>query len=178
MSTTRNVLDENGAGVVHVRGNELCVDSKISDAAAIRIGSEYAPGRSGGGGLVGFDVLEGSRKCIVLFTGGQDQNGGGELTIHVLKRDGQSVDADMLKAIEIREGEIQFRFPISAPNLVGGQATGNRQRLESANGKFVYQLQDDPASGPFGAIIVYDTHGNIANEAGWTPVAALRPTKL
>jgi len=72
-------------------------------------------------------------------------------------------------------GQAIFHVPVIAPNLGGGAAATGR--LVSGSGRLVYQLQEDPASGPIGRIIVYDTHFS-SDEAAWTPVGHLSPVEL
>jgi len=75
-------------------------------------------------------------------------------------------------------GGVVFVVPISAPNLGGGAGGGDAHpasRLVSHG--LVYQLQDDPASGPLGRIVIYATNGS-TDERQWRAVGLLTPTPL
>ena len=186
----RQILADNNTGTLwNNGGNETIQDSKIADASKFRVGAPYEAGQSGGGGAFSFDVTggnipgmhEGKRIEVVLQTGAMNREGGGETGLFVTRRGtwGNISDEAQVRIWEITSDRVEFKVPISAPNLGGGGGTGgNRQRLETADGRYVWQLQNDPAHGAMGAIIVYDTHGNIADEAGWTAVAKLAPTPL
>jgi hypothetical protein len=88
-------------------------------------------------------------------------------------------DAQPQERLYIDHTAAIFQVPIMAPGLGEGGGGGgvNRQRLESVSGRFIYQLQDDPAHLPFGKIIVYDTQ--FPGRPGlWTAVAKLTPEHL
>ena len=108
----------------------------------------------------------------VLIIGAQSPGGGGELSTNLLRPGGSSNDADMIKTYYANH-EDGHRFLIPAHGF-GGNG-GITARLYSS--RFVYQLQDDPASGPYGRIVVYATNGT-TNELLWQAVAVLTPSGL
>jgi hypothetical protein len=108
------VIERNSEGVVHVRGNELIVDSVVEqgDAAFMRVGSPYVAGGSGGGGGFALDLLEAgkdptlsSRTGIAMMTAAKAPDGSIEVVFHILRKKGQSVDADMYKWLRVVSGD-------------------------------------------------------------------------
>lgn len=61
----------------------------------------------------------------------------------------------------------------------GALSTGWPSRFQSDRGRFVYNVQDDEASGPAGRIVVYDTWdatgARIADEGQWQAVGVIAP---
>lgn len=133
-------LATNARGTIKVEGNELLADSKILDAAAVRVGAPQGVS-SGGGGKFSFDVLlpDGTRREIALMTAGEGVNGP-EWGLTILKKHGTTRDADQLRVIEGTAERIEFRVPISAPNL---DTTVTRDHITSPDGRFSTFIQND-----------------------------------
>lgn len=116
-------LADNSEGRTRVAGNELLVESKIDDPAAVRTG---APATQNSVGKWSFDVLlGGSRDEIVMFQGKQTTYGSrpGGVWWGGIKRPNFGVgdDAAMFNWIEVSYNEgIRFHLPVYAPNLSGG----------------------------------------------------------
>lgn len=141
------ILADNERGQTRVEGNAFIQDSKIEDAAELRVGAPKGPS-SGGGGKVSIDITTRddngiviSRRAIAEITAGEGIFGA-EFTISVLKKDGQSTDADMLKAIRITgQDGIEFLLPTK-----GGATTGSGgppNELREPGGIFWLVIQDD-----------------------------------
>jgi hypothetical protein len=140
-SVAAQVLADNGQGQVRVAGNELLVESKVNDPAAVRVA---APETQNGVGKISFDALVGSsRDEIVLLQGKQTTYGhrpGGLFWAGIKKPDfGVGDDQAMFNWLEVsyRDG-VRFHLPIYAPNLAGGSAP----RSFLAAGRFELHLQD------------------------------------
>lgn len=156
------ILEDNDRGTLwQNNGNETIQDSKFSDASKFRVGSPYEKGQSGGGGALSFDIIGGmpprkdgtappTRVEVVGIGGAVTQQGGGELGIWVTKPGTWSDidDAAQQKVAEFRGDQIEFKVPISAPNLSGSDGGGKRVYHEG--GKFVTIYQDD------GHVVTYD----------------------
>jgi hypothetical protein len=156
------LLDDNSTGIVTVVGNELLVDAKDIDAAALRLG---APAGQGTMAKISMDVQDdpgsrSGRKEMVCITGAQSRGKGGEFSVSLLKPGGQSVDADMVKVIEANhEDGISFKLPISAPNLQGAGGGNQFFSLDAVSGRrLLFNPQADKAW-PLGVIVVYDVTG-------------------
>lgn len=133
-------LADNSEGRIRVAGNELLIDAKNLDAAAIRLG---APEAQGGLGKISFDALAGSRKEMVLFIGAQSPGRGGEFSLNLLRPGGSSTDANMVKVLwGNHEQGIHFTLPIFAPNLGGGSG-GLQDYIASPDGRFRLYMQGD-----------------------------------
>jgi len=173
------ILDDNDRGTLMVEGNETMMTSKVveGDAAKFRVRAPVVPGQSGGGGAYSWDVrdhVDDKWKEVQLITGAMNGARGGEGKLIVLMEGGVIDDAHQKTVIEWDSTKVEFKVPISAPGLgVGGGGMVNRLY----SGRFVYQLQDDPPSGPLGRIVVYATHGTL-DESQWTAVGVLTPTPL
>ena len=80
-------------------------------------------------------------------------------------------DADYERVFAIRHDGVVF--------YKGGASTSGRvTRFFSDNGKFCYNVQGDPASGPAGRIVVYDTNNNHPDENTWRAVGLITPTPI
>ena len=137
---TAQTLADNSEGRVRVAGNELLVDAKNLDAAAIRLG---APPEQGGLGKISFDVLGGSRTEKVLLIGAQSPGAGGEVSLNLLRPGGGSTDDAMIKVLEVNhEGGFRFRLPVTfeaGTNISGGGSSGDYL----ASGRFWLYQQGD-----------------------------------
>lgn len=178
-------LHNDERGTLRVEGNETIQDSKVADASKFRVGAPYEKGESGGGGGFVFDVIGGlpnrpngspppERVEVAHMLGALNDTGGGEWSLGLTKPGtwADISDEAQFKVIEATATKIEFKVPITAPNM---NAPTLINRLHS--GRFVYQLQDDPASGPLGRIVIYDTHGT-SDETQWRAVGVLTPTAL
>lgn len=136
-------LADDERGCVRVEGNELITDSKIADAAAVRVGSPKQDGASSGGGKFSFDdtTVPGSRREIALLSVG-DGVFGPEFKLQLLKKDGGSNDADMVNPMRATATEVEFTVPITAPNL-GPPVAATVTRMWAPNGMSFTQQQDD-----------------------------------
>lgn len=145
------ILADNDRGQTCVEGNAFCQDSKILDAAELRIGSPAAPGQSGGGGKLSIDVLlpetdddgRHKRRAIVELRGGEGSLGA-EVKLGVLKQGGETSDADMKDIFQYHAAlnHLEFLVPISAPNL-GPPVAATVTRMWAPNGMSFTQQQDD-----------------------------------
>ena len=107
------------------------------------------------------------------------------------------IDSNGVERVQIKLGfkldpgpvlEVYMTTPGSAGNdadeklvfrLPGGVSSPSRvTRFYSDNGKFCYNVQGDPASGPAGRIVVYDTNNNHPDEGTWTAVGLITPEPL
>ena len=141
-------------------GNETIQDSKYPDAAKFRVGAPYEAGESGGGGAFSFDVIAGipgqpadKRVEVAVLTGGMQGNGGGEVGLSITKPGTYHdiTDAAQQKVVEFRGDGVEFKVPISAPNLpVANQPILSTELLRSTNGRFLLAMQND------GNLVVYD----------------------
>lgn len=123
VQASAQTLADNSEGRVRVAGNELLIDAKNLDAAALRLG---APPEQGGLGKISFDALFGSRKEMTLLIGAQSPDGGGEFSLNLLRPGGGSVDADMVKVLEVNhEGGFRFRLPVTFEAGVHISAAGD-----------------------------------------------------
>jgi hypothetical protein len=141
-------LATNERGTIAVEGNEILADSKILDAAAVRVGAPRGLS-SGGGGKFSYDVLlpDGSRREIALTTAGEGVNGP-EWGLTILKKEGGTRDEDQTRVIEATAEGVHFHVPISAPNL-----GVTRDRITSADGRFSTFIQND------GNLVTYEVVG-------------------
>ena len=140
---SRTILADNERGTVFVEGNEVLAESKIADAAKFRVRAPREPGQSGGGGAFSFDVkdhVDGQWKEVQLITGAMTGARGGEGKLIVLMEGGVIDDAHQRTIIEWDSNRVEFKVPISAPNLQGG-IIGSI--LQSPNGRLVLAAQDD-----------------------------------
>lgn len=152
------VLADNAQGLLwNNDGNETLQDAKNADAAKFRVGSPYEQGQSGGGGAFSFDVIGGlpprkdgsappARVEVAVLTGGMQTNGGGEVGLSITKPGTFSDidDAAQKKVVEFRADGIEFKVPISAPNLGGGGGVPEYPvRMWAPNGLSFTQQQDD-----------------------------------
>ena len=148
-------LATNSRGTVKVEGNEILTDSKVLDAAAVRVGAPRGL-TSGGGGKFSYDVLlpNGTRREIALTTAGEGVNGP-EWGLTILRKDGNTRDEDQIRVIEATAEGIEFRVPISAPNIAR-RPTGDS--ITSADGRFTTVIQND------GNLVTYE-----AIDLTWCP---------
>ena len=148
-------LATNSRGTVKVEGNEILTDSKILDAAAVRVGAPRGLS-SGGGGKFSYDVLlpDGTRREIALTTAGEGVNGP-EWGLTILRKLGNTQDEDQIRVIEATAEGIEFRVPISAPNIAR-RPTGDS--ITSADGRFTTVIQND------GNLVTYE-----AIDLTWCP---------
>jgi hypothetical protein len=150
------VIEDNSKGVLwNNNGNETIMDSKFSDASKFRVGSPYEKGQSGGGGAFSFDIIGGmpprqdgsappTRVEVALFTGAVTSEGGGEVGLSITRPGTWSDidDAAQQKVVEFRGDQVEFKVPISAPNL-GAAVPVNVVRMWAPNGLSFTQQQDD-----------------------------------
>lgn len=139
-------------------GNELIAESKIPDASKFRVRAPQQEGESGGGGAFSFDVTNipgGPAGGVeaVLLTGGINRDGGGESGFFILKKGtwGNISDAAQIRVWEATSERLEFKIPISAPNLVGGALAANY--IDSPNGQFRSVQQND------GNFVTYEQMG-------------------
>lgn len=145
-----DTLANNDRGTLWNVGNETIQDSKVADASKFRVGAPFELGESGGGGAFSFDVTggdipgmsAGKRIEVVLMTGGMNAQGGGETGLFVTKKGtwGNISDAAQIRVWEITSDGIEFKVPISAPNLPAG---GGSTVIQSPNGRVLLAAQDD-----------------------------------
>ena len=137
-------------------GNETIIESKIPDASKFRVRAPRQDGESGGGGAFSFDVTNvpgGPSGGVeaVLLTGGLNRDGGGESGFFILKKGtwGNISDAAQIRIWEATSEALEFKVPISAPNLVAGGgglpadyiASGAFRLYQQADGNLVqYEL--------------------------------------
>src|SRR5262245_37051598 len=104
-----------------MQGNEVMVDAKDPDAAKFRVGSRYVKGQSGGGGGYSFDIIEeaaeGNRRIEAVVLVGGSNGKGGELGMCIWDGTTPITDASQRKVAEFRHDGIEFKVPITAPNL-------------------------------------------------------------
>jgi hypothetical protein len=132
---------DNHDGAVKVSGNELLVESKRDDPAAVRVG---APDTQRGLGKISFDILGSSRDEVVLIQGKQTEDGlrGGEFYLGLKKPGFGTTDDAMVDALVATvAGGFHFNLPIYAPNLTEGAALPTV--IVSPNGKWRTYMQDD-----------------------------------
>lgn len=168
------ILDENERGKITIEGNEVLATSLIPDAAKFRVRAPRVKGESGGGGAFSFDVLDpvdGRWKEMQLITGAMNDARGGEGKLIVLAEGGVIDDAHQITVMEWDSRKVEFKVPVSAPNIGSGATQG---RFYSGERKFCFNVQDDPASGKAGRIVVYDTKGT-TDESQWVAVGAIDP---
>jgi hypothetical protein len=141
------VLADNERGRITVEGNEVLATSKIPDAAKFRVRAPRVPGESGGGGAISFDAQDdqdGRWKEVQLITGAMNGARGGEGKLIVLAEGGIIDDAHQRTIIEWDSNKVEFKVPISAPNLNGGGTSAPAtDMLKSADGRMVLALQMD-----------------------------------
>lgn len=151
-SASAQTLADNGEGRARVAGNELLIESKINDPAAVRVG---APDTQNSVGKWSFDVLIGSsRDEIVMFQGKQTLYGDrpGGVWWGGIKRPNFGVgdDAAMFNWLEVSYNEgVRFHLPIYAPNLTGGGAASDHLQA----GAFGLYIQTD------GNFVIYERVG-------------------
>ena len=137
------VLEDNERGQTRVEGNAFCQDSKIQDAAEARVGSPSGPG-SGGGGKYSFDVLpngvSGPRREIASMMAGEGAYGA-EWKLVLLKKGGQTTDADQITVIQATAAELEFLVPVKG--LTTGTGESHPVRMWAPNGLSFTQQQDD-----------------------------------
>ena len=145
-------LADNNEGRVSVAGNELKVESKINDPAAVRVG---APDTQNSVGKYSFDALVGSsRDELVMFQGKQTTYGSrpGGVWWGGVKRPNFGVgdDAAMFNWVEVSYNEgVRFHLPVYAPNLTGG---GSMSDHLSAGSYGLYTQTD-------GNLVIYERIG-------------------
>lgn len=124
-------------------GNETIQDSKVPDASKFRVGAPYVAGQSGGGGAYSFDVLNAfgrARTEVAVFTGGYNGTQG-EVGLSIWNGQEPFGDANQKKVVEFYGDHVEFKVPISAPNLSGGGST--HSIIQSGNGRVLLAAQDD-----------------------------------
>lgn len=144
-------------------GNEVLSDSKIPDASKFRVGAPMQEGESGGGGAFSFDVIGGipgpapKRVEAVLLTGGMNRDGGGESGFFILKKGtwGDINDSKQIRIWEATSERMEFKVPISAPNLTAGGMAANY--FDSQDGRFRVVQQND------GNLVQYEQMGGHDN---------------
>lgn len=140
------ILEDNERGQTRVEGNAFCQCSHIQDAAEVRVGSPSGPG-SGGGGKVSYDVLPdgpgGPKREIASMMAGEGSQGA-EWKLILLKKDGQTVDADQVTVMEATAQGVEFKVPVKGASAFDGK------RIYHEGGIFVTIYQDD------GHIVTYD----------------------
>lgn len=155
-------LAETHNGQLRIQGNEVLIDAKDPDAAKFRVGSREVAGQSGGGGAVSFDVIErveeGSPRIEAVVMVGGSNGRGGELGLCVWDGTRPISDASQRKVAEFRHDVVEFKVPITAPNL-----RSDATRFYHQGGRFVTNYQDD------GHIVTLDM-GGTADESQWVPV--------
>lgn len=162
-------IDETSRGQVRLDGNEHLTDAKgpaeraEPDPAKNRVGSPYVPGRCGGGGAYSHDIIDrvgaGQRRVeAVLRTGGfNGKTGESKLIIWNGRDFGDIRDSDQVTVYEATSERVEFKVPISAPNLGGGGGQYlEKYSHDAASGRtLMFNPQADKAW-PLGVIIVYD----------------------
>jgi hypothetical protein len=171
MATGNKILEQNIEGKLVLNGNELKVISTISegDAAFVKVIAPVVEGESGGGGGFSIDAGDENRNFpLVEFLGAMFQ-GGAEMKLVLLKKGVGSDpdDADYQTIMEATSAGIEFKVPVSAPNLGGGATGGGRFFSSHENTHLCFQAQADPASR--GNLVVYDTKGS-ADESKWVAI--------
>ena len=156
------VLDDNDRGKTTVEGNEVLVTSKVYDAAKFRVGAPVGPS-SGGGGAFSWDLMnfQGRSRTEVAVLAGGFNGTQGEIGLSIWNGKEPFGDATQKKVVEFYADHVEFKVPVTAPNLGGSvPATGavTPALLQSANGRLVLAAQDD---------------GNLVLYADGVPVKAL-----
>ena len=150
---TAQTLADNNEGRTRVAGNELLIESKIDDPAAVRVG---APASQNSVGKHSFDALVGSsRDELVMFQGKQTTYGSrpGGVWWGGIKRPNFGVgdDAAMFNWVEVSYNEgIRFHLPVYAPNLTGGAINDHLTA-----GSYGLYIQTD------GNFVIYERIGEI-----------------
>lgn len=123
-ATGNKVIEQNAEGKLIINGNELKIVSIIvqGDAAFVKVISPVVEGESGGGGGFSIDAGDEGRNVPLAEFLGAYYNGGAEAKIVLLRRGAglNPTDADYLAVMEATTDRIDFRVPITAPNLGGG----------------------------------------------------------
>ena len=153
------VLDDNDRGKTTVEGNEVLVTSKVYDAAKFRVGAPVGPS-SGGGGAFSWDLMDfqGRTRTEVAVLAGGFNGTQGEIGLSIWDGKEPFGDATQKKVVEFYADHVEFKVPITAPNLGSGTPVGAPALLQSANGRLVLVAQDD---------------GNLVLYADGVPVKAL-----
>lgn len=173
------VLAHNPRGMLWQNdGNETLQDSspEFADASAFRVGAKYVKGESGGGGKIGFDLIEqmgeGHRRVEAVNLAGGFNGKGGELGLNIWNgRDPKEIeDRDQIKVAEFRHDEVEFKVPIKAPNLTAQAQPPSR--FYTDNQQYCFNFQGGPTGA---AMVVYDTWKpgtteREPDEAKWRPI--------
>lgn len=134
------ILEHNARGQTAVEGNELFQDSSIDDAAAMRIGGPN-------GGKLSWDRLPdgigGTRREIALMTAGEGWQGP-EWKLILLKKGGQTADADQVTVMEATAEGLEIKVPVKG-------LQGPEGRFYHEGGRFCTVHQND------GHVVTYDT---------------------
>jgi hypothetical protein len=129
--------------------NETTLVSTVDDPPKHRLGvTKDALGTSGGRGLgcLSFNVVSGpSEDEHVLVQGKRTDDGGGEFYIGLKEPNSPSKDEAMKDALIVtNERGFEFRLPISAPNLTGGQVSEQfNSTMKHPNGYIWFTMQGD-----------------------------------
>lgn len=162
------VLNDNDRGCVSIEGNELLADSKIEDAAAVRVGAVRGPS-SGGGGKFAFDVLakpepdadpedKVKRREICSMTCGEGADGS-EWGLTILKKEGNTVDADQIKTIRATAAGIEFLVPVK---FAGSGGDGPENELRAPGGLYWLVIQSDGNFVAYKNRVAYDYSTGVA----------------
>ena len=178
MATGNKVIEQNAEGKLIINGNELKIVSLIAqgDAAFMKVVSPVVEGESGGGGGFSIDAGdEGRNVPLVELLGALYQNGA-EAKLVLLKVGAglNPTDADYQTVMEATSNRVEFKVPVTAPNLSGGSA-GGRFFASHGSTHLCFQAQADPASR--GNLVVYDTKGT-SDESQWVAIGYHRMIPL
>lgn len=137
-------------------GDETIQDSKATDAAKFRVGSPGVDGVHGGGGAFTFDILNwrGRARTEVAGFGGSFNGRQGEVGLWIWNGLEPFGDATQKKVAEFFADHVEFKVPISAPNLTNGALPADH--ITSPNGQWWTFQQDD------GNLVIYQL-----TPAGW-----------
>lgn len=145
MANDTLVLHETDNGRLTHGGNAVINDSKIPDPAEYRGG---APPEQRSLVKISGDVVEGNdREEVVLVQLKQsgdnvpDGRRGGEFYLGCKKPGEGSTDAAMRDVMLAFHDHVDFKVPISAPNLTGGALESSA--IQSPSGRYRLQCQDD-----------------------------------
>lgn len=156
MATGNKIIEQNSEGKLIFNGNELKVVSTIAqgDAAFVKVISPYVEGESGGGGGFSIDAGdEGRNFPLVELLGAMYQAGAeGKLVVLKVGTGSNPDDSDYQTIMEFTSNKVEFKVPISAPNL---GAAGVTDTMWAPDGmSFTHQQSDGNfvtyrASSPF-----------------------------
>lgn len=158
------IIAETAKGQLRIQNDELIMDSKVADAAKMRVGSMTVPGQTGGGGGYSFDIItetsENNRRTEAgVITGTRSHLEGGEIDISIWDGTEPITDESQKKVAE-------FRVPVKLAGRVAGLPTLKVTRFYTDHGKFCINWQDDTDL-PVG--VIYRTNGSL-DETTWVHV--------